>query len=123
MIDGIVLLEDHLNGMYVPTVRDEHIQLAGALLTDPDQFYETGLEMTRSWPIAARHNLEFLWSGRRAWVGQASCSYQASVTAATTRVAWGRLNAKEQRGANRVADQIIRAFHEGRINAETLPWD
>ena len=62
--------------------------------------------MVRAWPIAARQNLEHMWSGRKAWIGQASCLYAHNAPRLATCEAWGTLTLDEQRAANQTAGRI-----------------
>jgi hypothetical protein len=98
--------EDYLAGMYSMTRNEELQRAAAELLCDPAQFYEVATEMLREWPNAARHNLHYLWSGRNAWIGQASCNYSTGATKADTTAAWGTLTNSQQRAANAVAVQV-----------------
>ena len=98
--------EDYLAGMYAMDWDYDRQVEAAALLADPDQFYEVATEMLREWPNAARHNLHYLWSGRNAWIGQASCCYSLGATAADTRAAWGTLSNVQQNTANAVAKRV-----------------
>lgn len=98
--------EDFQAGMYAPEFTPEHVQAAAALLSDPDEFFEVAREMVRAWPAAAHHNLDKLWTGRNAWVGQASCLYAYNCPSAATRLAWGTLTLEQQRTANRIAERV-----------------
>lgn len=98
--------EDWRAGLYAPTVTDEQVADSARLLANPDHFLEVARELLREWPNAATHNLIHMWTGRRAWIGQASCMYAHGATAASTRVAWGHLTNGQQRIANTIADQV-----------------
>lgn len=112
--------EDYAAGLYATTTTTpEHVQTAAALLADPETFRETAREMVREWPNAAIHNLRHMWTGRRAWVGQATCCYSNGIPAATTRLAWGTLANDTQRSANQTADLVIAEWERTR-GAETL---
>lgn len=113
--------EDWRAGLYLQ--RPEELELsrqARALLCDPDQFREAAREMLREWPAAAEHNLMNMWSGRRSWVGQATCCYSLGATAADTRDAWGLMSNPQQRLANAVADQVIAEWRKETQDAQTL---
>jgi len=113
--------EDYNAGMWNTRPIDEaKVVLSVATLSDLGQFLETGREMIREWQTAAIHNIVSLKTGRRAWVGQASCCYSHKATSAETRQAWGQLANMEQRAANDIADIIIAEYNEGRTSAETL---
>lgn len=112
--------EDYKNGMYALSLDVDRAALALGLLRCPDEFRETAREMLRAWPVAAQHNLGNLWTGRRAWVGQASCCYAFGATSADTRSAWGCMTNAEQRAANSAADAVIAERRMGVANAQTL---
>jgi len=116
--------EDWHAGLYARRlVRAESIVASLALLADADTFLEVGHEMVRTWPHAARHNLDHMWSGRRAWIGQASCCYAHGATADETKQAWGGLANAVQARANAIADEIADAYHRGWRYAQTLFTD
>lgn len=114
--------EDWKAGLYLANQpREEAILLSLNLLQDCDFFLEAGREMIRNWPNASRHNVQRLWSGRRAWVGQAACCYTHTATSIETRSAWGLLHNAAQRGANQVAERLIAEYlTRGAARAETL---
>lgn len=113
--------EDYTAGMFEPTADPERITAAARLLGDPDQFFEAATEMIREWPHAAIHNLAHLWTGRNAWVGQATCCYSLDATGVETRLAWGQLSNEQQRRANRVAVSVREAWEAGRNHAQAIP--
>ena len=99
---------------------DGHARQSEQLLGDVDRFYDAATEMLREWPTAARHNLDYMWSGRNAWVGQATCTYVHGAPAAATRHAWAHLSAWQQRAANAVAVQVRTERERGKRGSETL---
>lgn len=98
--------EDFAAGLYSATYRAGHVTASASLLANPDAFYETAREMIREWPNAAHHNLRNLWTGRNAWVGQASCLYAVGSPATATREAWGTLTLLQQAAANAAAKAV-----------------
>lgn len=114
--------EDWKAGLYADEVTATQVDHSRALLADPEQFGEVAREMVRSWPVAAFHNLRHMWSGRNAWIGQASCLYAHGAPAAATRQAWGLLSNEDQIAANAVA-VAVRTAWEREGYAQTLPWD
>jgi len=98
--------EDYRAGMYRPDQDQDRQRLSAFLLTDLGGFRETAREMLREWPHAAHQNLHNMWSGRNAWLGQASCCYAHGATSADTRAAWGSLTNQQQTAANRVATDL-----------------
>ena len=113
--------EDFAAGLYGRGVPRYGMTLDSVrLLSDADEFNETAREMIRAWPQSAAHNLN-LPSGRRAWIGQASCCYHHGATASETATAWGLLPNLTQRRANEVADAIADDYlNRGWPGAETL---
>lgn len=114
--------EDWAAGLYAHVTEPSGARVARsvALLIDPDQFVEVAREMTREWPRATEHNVKHLWTGRRAWIGQASCMYAHEATAIETRIGWGQLTNRQQVEANKAADIVIGDIHRGWAGAETL---
>lgn len=113
--------EDWCAGLYATgAVDSEKVKASMSLLADVERFRETALEMIVEWPISATHNIHYLWTGKRAWIGQASCCYSHNATAQETREAWGLLTNEIRTAANDVADYVAETFKMGRTNAETL---
>lgn len=99
--------EDFHAGLYsTAAYTAEDVERSVALLSDADAFGEAAYEMVNAWPNAALHNLHHMWSGRNAWIGQASCLYVHGSPALATREAWGTLSNDQQRTANRVATMV-----------------
>ena len=116
--------EDYAAGLYqhwMP-LRPGKVQDSIRLLSDADRFAETAREMLRAWPGAARHNLG-LPSGRRSWVGQASCCYCHGASSEETASAWGRLSNQTQICANEIADAVAIDYIRGISGAQALFGD
>lgn len=111
--------EDFQAGLYRVDYTNDHVAAAARLLSDPDEFLEVASEMVRAWTTAAHHNLKNMWTGRNAWIGQASCLYAYNAPGIATRLAWGTLTLDQQRAANRVAEQV-RIEREQRHVGQTL---
>lgn len=111
--------EDYRAGLYGTDMNLTLLERSAAVLRDPAVFHEAAVEMIREWPNAARHNLTNLWTGRNAWVGQATCCYVHGATAVTTRAAWGTLTNSEQRRANDIAAGVREAWERGWRDAQT----
>lgn len=105
--------EDYRAGLYGTDLNLTLLERSRALLRDPDAFLEAATEMVRAWPNATHHNLSNMWSGRKAWLGQATCCYVHGATSRTTRMAWGDLTNEEQRRANGVAELVREAWERG----------
>jgi hypothetical protein len=105
--------EDFQNGMYeVPTSRDLPGLAAAAksLLGDATAFESVCRQMVEAWPVAASVNLTNVNANRRAWMGQAACSYHAKVPETATRVAWKELSNDEREAANEAAEMVIHEY-------------
>lgn len=112
--------EDFQHGMYSPSRDLRRVEAARGMLVDTEQFRECATEMVRAWPNAATHNLTSIWTGRRAWLGQATCCYSIGASSVDTRQAWGTLTNGEQRAANAVADDVITTWRREMHDAQTL---
>lgn len=113
--------EDYRAGMYrTGNVAEIRVELARGLLADPDAFGEAAREMIREWPNAARHNLYSMWTGRNAWVGQATCCYSLGASSEETRIAWGRLSNDAHSRANAVARCVRDAWERGWRDAQAV---
>lgn len=112
--------EDWHAGMFVTGWSAGTVEASRSLLADVDWFREVATEMVRAWPHAAQHNIVHLWTGRNAWIGQASCLYAHDAPAGATREAWGQLSNTEQRAANGTADTVRELWGREQRHAETL---
>ena len=112
--------EDYQAGMYLGRYEPAMTSESVALLTSPDRFLETAREMVREWETAAVQNLCRMWTGRNAWIGQASCCYSHQATGLETRVAWGQMTNDQQRAANAVAVKVRNEYERNRRDAQTL---
>lgn len=112
--------EDYHAGLYKPDRNRDLERQAADLLRDADQFREAAIEMLREWPNSAQHNLDHMWSGRNAWLGQATACYVYGATAADTRAAWGTLTNTEQRAANEIARLVRERWERERKDAQTV---
>jgi hypothetical protein len=111
--------EDYSAGLYHPNYTAAHVADATHMLSNPDEFREVAREMIRAWPVSAIQNLCHMWSGRNAWVGQASALYAYRAPGAATREAWGALTPDQQRAANATAADV-RAEWERDYVGQTL---
>lgn len=105
--------EDYKNGMYVtPSYEEINTECLNAIkmLQDRALFDETCKLVLDNWIISSKVNLTNVSCNRRAWLGQASCSYKFKSTETSTRIAWGMLTDKQRIDANSIADKHIRIF-------------
>jgi hypothetical protein len=105
--------EDYINDMYdLPEKEDEEEYVLSAIkmLSDTDLFLETCKEVLINWTISSKVNLTNTGCNRKAWLGQATCSYKYKVPEVCTRIAWSRLTIEQQDSANRIAEKIIKSF-------------
>lgn len=110
--------EDFASGMYESRIDPAQVEMSAALLRDVNAFDEAAREMLREWPTASVQNIRHMWSGRNAWIGQATCCYSLGSTSPETRAAWGLLNNTEQRAANEVARLVRAAWEKGHHDAQ-----
>ena len=105
--------EDYQNGMYESHNLDDEELLLGKsvlLLTDDKLFLDTCKNVIDSWKITSSVHLTNNTINKKAWIGQASCSYLHKSPERLTRVAWGRLSKKQQETANRIAETVINSY-------------
>lgn len=106
--------EDYLNGMYETVCNDEIDQQSKVieLLSNCELFYLVGLEMISKWVVSSEVNLTNNRINRRAWIGQASCSYKFGVIEIQTKIAWGLLQENQRIEANNVAEKLIKMYEK-----------
>ncbi len=105
--------EDFKNGMYNKhSASDEEklVVLAIDVLTDSDLFFNICLKILKNWKISSDVNLSNINCNRRAWLGQAACSYYAKVPETATRIAWSRMTENEHDEANMIANKVIMIY-------------
>lgn len=106
--------EDYLNGMYDTQCElfDDKVNKAYLILKDSELFFNLAVEMTSSWVLSTAVNLSNVSCNRRAWIGQATCSFSDKCTELSTRAAWAMLTEIEKYKANAKADIIIKSYEE-----------
>lgn len=104
--------EDYRAGMWSDDGPSDGVAEAVRILADPELFRAAAAEMVADWPTSAEQNLTAPASGRRSWIGQATCCHLAGVTETQTREAWWLLAPEEREIANAVADQVVAAWKE-----------
>lgn len=107
--------EDYLNGMYDPYDignEEQFVTYAAEVLVNKSLFKKTCLELLEAWPISSKVNLTNQSCNRRAWLGQAACSFKYKVPEICTRMAWSRLTDMQRYEANKIADSIINFFEK-----------
>ena len=105
--------EDFKNGMYCISKQSNEKELinnAIVILSDNDMFFETCKELLQNWPISIKVNLTNRQCNRKAWLGQAACSYKFNVPEILTRISWGKLSKIKQFQADQIALKIINYF-------------
>lgn len=104
--------EDYKNGMYeMYTSEDEDkISQAVYLLTNSVLFLETCKYVVKDWKTTTGVHLTNNTINKKAWLGQACCSYLYQVPELLTRVAWGKLTKEQQDTANNVAETVINSY-------------
>lgn len=107
--------EDYKNGMYSSDFMSapeyyELLDKSKELLKDESKFLEIGIKVIDSWVIASEENLTKSSVNRKAWIGQASCSFNHNATEKITKDAWSELTEEEMHKANSVAQKIINYY-------------
>jgi hypothetical protein len=107
------LWEDYKNGMYELNLKNENylIEKAIILLTDFNMFKTTALEVIKKWKVSSKVNLTNPNCNKKAWIGQASCSYKYKVPEYLTRIAWGKLTDEQRIKADNIAIEVIKIFN------------
>jgi len=80
------------------------------ILSNPGVFMSLLAEVMVKWPVSTEEHLTNTSSNRRAWCGQAACSYGRGVPETNTRVAWSMLTFIQQHEANTVANKKIKEY-------------
>ena len=101
--------ECFINGMYSQDSTGT-IDQAVLILSDPVLFDKVLGDVIKKWPISAEEHLTNTGSNRRSWCGQAACCYLYRVNEQTTRLAWARLDNKQQYTANQIATRHIKQY-------------
>lgn len=107
--------EDFKNGMYnIPTFEQEKEEVENAIkmLCDVNLFDETCKSIIDKWIISAKINLTNINCNRRAWLGQAACSFKFKSSEISTRSAWGLITEQQRIEANFIADKWIKIFEQ-----------
>lgn len=104
--------EDYKNGMYeMYTSEDEElIRKSVYLLTNSSLFLEACKSVIKDWKITTSVHLTNNTINKKAWIGQASCSYLYKVPELLTRVAWGKLDEEQKENANKIAEIVINSY-------------
>ena len=102
--------EDYQSGMYNPSNNAVMIDKAIELLSNEALCREYMQKVVLEWPIATAEVLTNPESNGRAWLGQCACFMYGGCHDEETRKAWVLLKPADQRMANKVADQTIKAW-------------
>jgi len=104
--------EDYKNGMYEMCKKEDEglICKSVSLLTDDNLFLEICKKVVKEWGITTSVHLTNNTINKKAWIGQASCSYLYNVPELVTRAAWGKLTKEQQDKANRIAETVINSY-------------
>ncbi len=106
-------LEEYHAGMWKIVrgqVRKDHIANAADLMKQPCEFKDAMLSALDKWPKSCEANLTAESVNRIAWLGHAGCCIRTGSPEECTRVAWHTLDAREQRIANKVADEALTIY-------------
>lgn len=96
----------------VPQNREEMLSEAITFTGDAEQYGRAMLRVIREWPRSCEHNLTNLSQNRKAWLGHAACALERGLCEDVVREAWSRLSLKQQREANRKAQQAIEEWEK-----------
>ena len=102
--------EGYNSGMYNSSNDDGLIQKAIELLSDAKLCREYMQKVVTEWPIATEEVLTNPDSNGRAWLGQCACFMYGRCHDEETRKAWVMLKPSVQTTANKIADQVIKAW-------------
>lgn len=102
--------EDYNSGMYNSSNDDGLIQKAIELLSDAKLCREYMQKVVTEWPIATEEVLTNPDSNGRAWLGQCACFMYGRCHDEETRKAYVMLKPSVQTTANKIADQVIKAW-------------
>lgn len=107
------LWEDYKNGMYElnSNNEDELTKKSIRLLSNLTLFKSVALEVISKWTISTKVNLTNPNCNKKAWLGQASCSYKYNVPEYLTRIAWSKLTDEQRIKADNVAIEVIKVFN------------
>lgn len=106
--------EDFIHGMYdeVKENRQERVEKAVYLLSNPSLLYEQMARVTREWKYATEQNLTNNSINHQAFLGQTACNIWQGVKEDETREAWGILTQEQRYKANKVADRVYKEWVE-----------
>lgn len=112
--------EDYQHGMYEEDKdgREERVQTAIGILTDPEVCLLAMRRVIAEWKIACEQNLTSPIINHQAFLGQSACSIYADVHEDETREAWGRMTTGQRYEANRIADRVFREWERQYTKAE-----
>lgn len=108
--------EDYQSGMYNPPsaanindgeTSDSRIQKAIDCLSNPDICRKYMEMVVNQWEISTQQVLTSPDMNPKAWLGQCACFMYGGCHDEETRKAWCLMNAKDQREANKIADEVI----------------
>ena len=104
--------EDFKNGMFSNKKDgfEKMVTESFFLLTNLDLFEKACFNVIEKWPISSIENLTNTSQNRKAWIGQASCSYEYGSTESATKKAWFRMSEIEKYKANIVAEKVIKTY-------------
>lgn len=103
--------EDFKNGFYgtKQKVSDELIEDVRNLLTS-EEFYNVAIKLFTEWKNSIDHNLSFIGSNRKSYLGQVVCCKVLGISAKTTSEAFTKMLKEDQVIANGIANRIIATY-------------
>ena len=116
------LWEDYQNGMYCIEKKQNEQELIKNgidLLCDNNLFFDVCNQVLLAWQVSSKVNLTNKSCNRKAWLGQAACSFKYSIPETITRTIWGMLNNQQRQLADNVALRVINHFELSYENKNT----
>jgi|LGOV01.1.fsa_nt_gb hypothetical protein len=106
--------EDYINGMYNTRNDNVIVEQCKKLFKDKN-LYNFMTETVKTWTKSADVNLSKTIFNRKAWVGQATCSYIKNATIQETTSAWVLLTEPQRKKANLLAQIVIEEWEDENI--------
>jgi G3E family GTPase len=90
--------------------KEKMIESCIDLLSNPEEFYSVCINLCKDWKNSTDVNLSNVMQNRKAWLGAAACCYKYNIPEFITRLAWSKIDCKNQYRANNVANKIIKEY-------------
>lgn len=105
--------EDWENGFFETKKKyDEETICAVKNILCCEKFFIVGEKLFTEWKNAIDHNLSYIGSNRKSYLGQAVCCYSLGLSAKTTAEIFTKLEKEDQKKANEIAERLIALYEE-----------